>query len=284
MSGCSKKAVNGDISSDDSSTVTSGDESSEVVTSDEASSKNSSSVSSSSSEAPSKDTSSNNSSSDATSSKTTSSNDNSSVNTSSKATSSKATSSRATSSKATSSKATSSKATSSKATSSKATSSNDTSSMVTSSVVVSSEPVSSEYVPKTQSAMLSIEDDIFARVNELRASIGLPAYTKNNMLKGSAYIRSKEMYDYSYFEHTRPNGTDFQTAIEEVGYNYTYAMENIGELNGYSSSQYAETLFTAWKNSPPHYDAMISAKCDEIGIAIYEGNGKVYATQHFGKK
>lgn len=269
MSGCSKKAVNGDISSDDSSTVTSGDESSEVVTSDEASSKNSSSVSSSSSEAPSKDTSSNNSSSDATSSKTTSSKDNSSVNTSSKATSSKATSS---------------KATSSKATSSKATSSNDTSSMVTSSVVVSSEPVSSEYVPKTQSAMLSIEDDIFARVNELRASIGLPAYTKNNMLKGSAYIRSKEMYDYSYFEHTRPNGTDFQTAIEEVGYNYTYAMENIGELNGYSSSQYAETLFTAWKNSPPHYDAMISAKCDEIGIAIYEGNGKVYATQHFGKK
>lgn len=92
------------------------------------------------------------------------------------------------------------------------------------------------------------------------------------------------MYANNYFEHTRPDGRGFETAISEVGYNFTYVMENIGELEGYTSSEYASVLFEAWKKSPGHYAAMTSPDCTEIGVALYSSGNKVYATQHFGKQ
>lgn len=141
----------------------------------------------------------------------------------------------------------------------------------------SSKPASSGTRP-----YLSIEDEILARVNNLRSSLGLNPLTKNSKLVKAATIRSDEMLATGQFSHTRPNGTSFETAINQVGYSWSHVGENIAYCNGYSSSKFADVFFDGWKNSPGHYKNMVDPKFSEIGIAISFDGSTAYATQNFG--
>lgn len=147
-----------------------------------------------------------------------------------------------------------------------------------------SSTVTSDYSNQMQPDMASIEDEILNLVNELRSSLGVHALTKNSQLKSSAFVRSQEMALNDYFTHTRPNGTKFYTAIDEVGYPYSYVAENLAKAEGLTREEYALSLFNGWKDSQSHYNAMISDKTFETGISLYEYNGKLYGTQHFGVK
>lgn len=170
----------------------------------------------------------------------------------------------------------------------KASSTPASSAPVSSAPPVSSTPVSStpqvDYSNEMQTEMADIEDDILRLVNELRTSLGVHTLTKNSLLKSSAFIRSKEIALNDFFSHTRPNGLDFYTSIDAVGYPYTYVAENLAKAEGLTRQEYAQSLFNGWKNSTSHYEAMISSKTVETGISLYEYDGKIYGTQHFGIK
>lgn len=129
--------------------------------------------------------------------------------------------------------------------------------------------------------MAEIEDSIFAKVNELRASLGLNAYTRSSLLNSSALLRSKEMYETLKLTHTRPNGELYQTAMDEVGYKYADGQENIGESNEFPVDELAQTFFNGWLNSPSHYKAMINPNLTEMGIALFGDVHNFFATQHF---
>lgn len=134
----------------------------------------------------------------------------------------------------------------------------------------------------SSSQYAAIENEIFNRVNELRASVGVAPLTRSNALTQSALVRSKEMLSSGIFEHTRPDGTSFQTAIDQAGYKWSRIGENIAYCSGYSIDQLADVFFDGWKNSPGHYANMVKPEFTQIGIAI-AGDGKTtYATQNFG--
>ncbi len=218
---------------------------------------------------------------------------------SSQAASSKAASSKAASSKAASSAVSSSKPVSPKPPSSSAASSKAVSSKATSSAVSSSKPSSGteiDYGPRISddpsqssdtSFYSSVEDAIFKQLNELRVAQGLHELKKSSSLASGARIRAKEMYDYNYFAHSRPDGGSWDSVfkVEVPLSGYSYLGENLAKTTGMSPS--ATYFMDLWINSPGHYENMVRSNYTHVGIGVYygyvSGKGQVaYAVQEFG--
>ena len=210
-------------------------------------------------------------------------------------------SSQAVSSKAASSKAASSAASppSSKPPSSSAASSKAASSKATSSVASSSKPSSGteiDYGPRISddpsmssdtSFYSGVEDAIFKQLNELRVSNGLSELKKSSNLAAGARIRAKEMYDYNYFAHSRPDGGSWDSVfkVEVPLSGYSYLGENLAKTTGMSPS--ATYFMDLWINSAGHYENMVRSAYTHVGIGVYygyvSGKGQVaYAVQEFG--
>jgi len=119
-------------------------------------------------------------------------------------------------------------------------------------------------------------------VNEERRANGRDPLILNDTITEATNIRAKECFEL--FEHTRPNGTGFETVLQEVGYRYRMAGENICYTSNYGDNyvtpehifvgsseqltEVAEILFTSFKNSPPHYENMLVEEFQEHGIGL----------------
>lgn len=141
----------------------------------------------------------------------------------------------------------------------------------------------------TKEAVEKIKQRFLELVNIERAGKGLSSLTLNNALDDAANIRSIEILNT--FSHTRPDGTLFYTAIDTNRYPNSYLGENIGQgcidLNSLSTetepftgtdaqiNAVALSLFTNFKNSPPHYESILNERYKFTGIGIsyqiYEG-------------
>jgi hypothetical protein len=112
----------------------------------------------------------------------------------------------------------------------------------------------------------------------------------NPALLSVAQAHSEDMYNQNYFSHTDPNGTTAFQRIENAGYNYVSAGENIGagtgmtatdleDLlmvdSGYPCRAHRMNLLDIFPYPPPAYY--------EVGIGYYEGSsGQAFITQDFG--
>ena len=114
---------------------------------------------------------------------------------------------------------------------------------------------------------------VFSLVNSEREKYGLSPLTYDSVLQGAADIRAVEIK--SLFSHTRPNGLSCFTVLDEVGYSYRKAGENIAY-----GQRTAEEVMTAWMNSEGHR-ANILGDYDYIGIGVYESGGTIYWSQFF---
>ncbi len=121
---------------------------------------------------------------------------------------------------------------------------------------------------------------IYARVNELRRSVGADPLYNNSKLNNAAQVRAQELVQY--YSHTRPNGTEPFTAMTEWGYNYSYAAENIAMASGHDDDAIAELFFKMWRESSGHYRNMVNHNYKEIGIGLYKSGDTWYAVQLFG--
>lgn len=129
----------------------------------------------------------------------------------------------------------------------------------------------------------TVEQTIITLVNELRQGLELNPLTSNDMLKAGAIIRARETEES--FSHTRPDGTDPFTVFQEEGISYPYRMvgENLGMATYYmSDEEMAELLFNGWVESEGHYENMIRADYEEIGVGVHYDGEFLYATQLFG--
>ncbi len=122
---------------------------------------------------------------------------------------------------------------------------------------------------------------VISETNEARKEEGLAPVALNTSLAASAQAKADDMVAQKYFAHTTPEGERFWTFIDDAGYDYIYAGENLG--TGFQS---AEGLVKAWLNSPTHRANLLDAHYTEIGIGLKYGerNGKEgwYVVQHFG--
>jgi len=117
-----------------------------------------------------------------------------------------------------------------------------------------------------------------------------PPLAMNPDLLAVAEAHSDDMYNQNYFSHTDPNGTTAFQRIENSGYNYISAGENIGagadmsatdleDLlmvdSGYPCRAHRMNLLDIFPYPPPAYY--------EVGIGYYEGpSGQAFITQDFG--
>lgn len=117
--------------------------------------------------------------------------------------------------------------------------------------------------------------------NEDRADLGLKQLAINDKLVVAAGLKASDMATKSYFAHVSPEGKTPWYWIQQAGYSYIYAGENLA-VNFDDS----EDVERAWMNSPTHKANIINTKYTEIGIAtsegVYKGKKTTFVVQMFG--
>lgn len=107
----------------------------------------------------------------------------------------------------------------------------------------------------------NINNEILNYLNVYRAEVNVDNLKLDNTLTIAANIRALELAYSQKFDHERPNGSKFHTAITEIGGTWNYVGENIA--GGYTS---AKSVSEGWKNSPGHYSNMINSSFKKVGI------------------
>ncbi|TAL49551.1 CAP domain-containing protein [Patescibacteria group bacterium] len=118
--------------------------------------------------------------------------------------------------------------------------------------------------------------------NSDRFSSNLDALQVSSLLEEAARRKAEDMAAKSYFAHDSPDGKTPWHWFGEVGYNFSYAGENLA-VNFTDS----EAVNAAWMASPAHRANILNSTFTEIGIAtakgIYKGQETIFVVQMFGK-
>jgi len=126
------------------------------------------------------------------------------------------------------------------------------------------------------------KDIVINLTNKERNQNDLGNLTNNPQLDQIALSRARDIIEKQYFSHTSPDGTPFYKWIDDSGYNYIYAGENLA-----INFTEVEKMITAWMESPTHKDNILSTNYTEIGIGIatgsYEKKTTIVVAQIFGR-
>jgi len=118
--------------------------------------------------------------------------------------------------------------------------------------------------------------------NEKRTENQLATLTINPLLVEAAQLKANDMAARGYFSHDTPDGKTPWYWLDQVGYTYQYAGENLA-VNFIESKDVTE----AWMNSPSHRANIVKGNYTEIGIAVssgmYKGRESIFVVQFFGK-
>ena len=110
--------------------------------------------------------------------------------------------------------------------------------------------------------------------NKQRIANGKEALTIDETLMKLAMERAIEIS--AYFDHTRPNDTDFSSILRANGIQYTTSGENI--LGGYTT---AVSAIQGWMESPGHKANILNGDFKSIGMGCFVTNDTYYWVQIF---
>lgn len=108
--------------------------------------------------------------------------------------------------------------------------------------------------------------DLLEDTNSERKALGLSELTLDDKLSKAAFLRAQDMFTNNYWSHTSPTGVQPWKWFGDVGYNYSYAGENLAK--NYPS---AGATVDAWMKSPSHKDNILNTHYTEIGFAVVDG-------------
>lgn len=122
----------------------------------------------------------------------------------------------------------------------------------------------------------SFEQSVLTLVNSARASGGTcgskgsfapsAALKMQPALRCSARLHSKDMAQNAYFSHTSQDGTSPFVRMQQAGYSYSYAGENIA-----AGTTTPAAVMKGWLASPGHCANILNPKLTEIGIGYASG-------------
>lgn len=114
--------------------------------------------------------------------------------------------------------------------------------------------------------------------NQERQSQNLSILTISPILNEAAQMKATDMATKSYFAHTSPEGKTPWYWLEQVGYQYQYAGENLAV--NFSDSK---DVTDAWMASPTHKANIVKGNYTEIGTGVangmYEGKEAIFVAQ-----
>ena len=114
-----------------------------------------------------------------------------------------------------------------------------------------------------------VSGDLMARVNTLRASLGLAAYTWNGALSAAAANQARWMADNNQVSHVQFDGSRPRDRASAAGYTSQWVSENI-YMGGMAS---IDSAWNFWLNSAVHYAGLTNSNYNDIGIASATGAG-----------
>ena len=107
---------------------------------------------------------------------------------------------------------------------------------------------------------------LLASTNDARASQSLPALRIDARLSEAAANKARDMLARGYWSHDAPDGTEPWVWLDEAGYSYNRAGENLAR--SFSSAQ---ATVTAWMDSPSHRDNILNTAYSDVGFAAIDG-------------
>jgi hypothetical protein len=116
--------------------------------------------------------------------------------------------------------------------------------------------------------------------NDARAQNNLSSLTENPLLTEAAQNVANNMAAEGYFSHVSPSGETPWQWLDDVGYKYQYAGQNLA-VNFTDSDQ----LVSAWLASPEHRANIMGVNYTEIGVGMatgtYQGQQAIFVVQYF---
>ncbi len=123
---------------------------------------------------------------------------------------------------------------------------------------------------------------VISLTNLERKSQGLLALKPNSDLAKAASFKAADMFADDYWAHFAPDGTSPWHWFGLVGYEYTWAGENLARDFATSSG-----VVTAWMASSGHRANILNSNFTEIGVSVDDGNFQgedtTLVVQLFGK-
>ena len=114
------------------------------------------------------------------------------------------------------------------------------------------------------------EAQLLQLTNQARASAGLRALKLDSTLTSVARWRSKDMIVRNYFSHDIPGGSSVFDVLQDKGYCFNLAGENIG-YNAYPDDVAAQAVHLKFMDSAGHRANIMGKAWDVIGIGAYKG-------------
>jgi len=123
---------------------------------------------------------------------------------------------------------------------------------------------------------------LFDLTNQKRQSEHLPLFSVNPKLEEAARMKANDMLSNQYFDHISPRGITPWHWIDQAGYAFSYAGENLAV--DFTETQDVEN---ALLSSPLHRANILNTYFTEIGIAtlegVFEGQQTTLVVEMFGR-
>lgn len=119
--------------------------------------------------------------------------------------------------------------------------------------------------------------EVLEIVNKERKANGLKPLTLNKELSNVATVKSQDMINKGYFDHTSPTYGSPLDMMKSFGISYKAAGENIAK-----DQKTPSEVMNSWMNSPGHRANIISPNFTELGVGVAkDSKGTIYWTQMF---
>jgi uncharacterized protein YkwD len=117
----------------------------------------------------------------------------------------------------------------------------------------------------------ALESGMLDWINEQRAERGLRPYKRSAVLDRAAEYHACDMAKYDYFAHSRSGGPKLGSRMKAAGYRLKAGSENIA----YTQQLKVSSAAALWRNSPPHWHAIIDPTLRDIGLAVVNDDGRI---------
>lgn len=139
----------------------------------------------------------------------------------------------------------------------------------------------------------ALEAGVVRELNRVRVDRGLRPLRATPGLRAAARTHSRTMLDAGFFGHESPDGTAFSDRIRRFYTNRGWHTWSVGEALLASEDRIpgAAAIVTAWLDSPPHRQIVLSPTFRDVGIGAFhaasapgafEGTETVVVTADFG--
>lgn len=127
--------------------------------------------------------------------------------------------------------------------------------------------------------MADFEQQVVARINEIRRQHDLQPLQMNPVLRDVARRYSETMDRRSFFRHTGPSGDTVADRVRNAGLCFRAVGENLAK--NYNVDQPVDAAVTGWMHSDSHRHNILMPQYRQTGVGVWRDGPTYYFTQVF---